>query len=114
MKAAKIILVILVISALIGWVRGGHGPEHIARSLPFCGGHKPGLYDIGGLAVIGLLLWGLARLRNTGKPDESEEETPEPETPEGPDEEEADAGAEESASQPEDPASDQEDQDGSN
>lgn len=70
MKAAKIIGVILLLGALIGWVRHGQDVGHIARSLPFCGGHKPGFYDLGALAVLGLVLWGLSRLRNAGKSDD--------------------------------------------
>jgi len=110
MKAAKIILVILVISALIGWVRGGHGPEHIAKTLPFCGGHRPGLYDLGGLAMLGLCLWGLARLRNARQADETEEELPLEETQEDPVVEEDD----DQTSQRQQDDEQQDDQDGSN
>ena len=67
MKAAKIVVVILLVGGLICWARHGHEVGHIARSLPFCGGHKPGLYDLGGLALLGLALWGLSRLRNATK-----------------------------------------------
>ena len=75
MKTAKIIVVILIVGAVIGWARHGHDVGHIAKSLPFCGGHKPGVYDLGGLAMLGLCLWGLSRLRNAGKSDDSDDES---------------------------------------
>jgi hypothetical protein len=74
MKAAKIVLVLLVISALIGVVRSGRGLGHIGRVLPFCSGGEPGLYDFGALAVIAIALWGIARMYRAGKDTDDEPE----------------------------------------
>ena len=63
MKAAKIAVVIVVISCLIAWCRSSFDFGHIARSLPFSGGHRPGIYDVGAVVILLLLLWGLSRLR---------------------------------------------------
>jgi hypothetical protein len=65
-KAAKVILVLLVISALIGVVRSGRGLGHIGRVLPFCSGGEPGLYDFGALAIIAIALWGIVRMYRAG------------------------------------------------
>jgi len=62
MKAAKIALILIGMVALMCWVRGGAGFD-IAKALPFCGGHEPGIYDIGAIAVILLLFWGLGRTK---------------------------------------------------
>ncbi len=73
-KTVQVVLVILLIAALIGWVRNGRDVGPIARCLPFCGGHRPAFYDLGGLAMLGLGIWGLARLKNAGKADDSQDE----------------------------------------
>jgi hypothetical protein len=75
MKAAKVILVVLVVGALIGWVRQENSVGHIVRCLPFCGGHKPAIYDFGGLVLLGLVLWGLSRLKNAGKGGTADEDS---------------------------------------
>jgi hypothetical protein len=67
MRLAKITLVLIAIAALINWVRAGHDFGHIARCLPFCGGHRPGFCDVGALALLGLAAWGLARLNRPSK-----------------------------------------------
>ena len=74
MKAAKIILVLLVISALIGFVRSGRDLGHIGRVLPFCSGGAPGLYDFAALAVVAIALWGIARMYRAGKDADDEPE----------------------------------------
>ncbi len=63
MKAAKIAVVIVVISSLVVWCRSSFDFGHIARSLPFSGGHRPGIYDVSAVAVLLLLLWGFSRLK---------------------------------------------------
>ena len=73
MKAAKITVVIVVISSAILWCRSSWDFGHIARSLPFSGGHQPGIYDIGALAILVLLLWGFSRLKNGARPAEQSE-----------------------------------------
>ncbi len=63
MRAAKIAVVIVVISSLVVWCRSSFDFGHIARSLPFGGGHRPGIFDVGAVMMLLLGLWGLSRLR---------------------------------------------------
>ncbi len=63
MKAAKIAVVVVVISSLAVWCRSSFDFGHIARSLPFSGGHRPGIFDVGAVVMLLLGLWGLSRLR---------------------------------------------------
>ena len=74
MKYAKLAVALIIISSLILWVRRSVDFGHIARSLPFSSGHRPGIYDVGSIVVILLVLWGLSRLRNTAKRSEEAEE----------------------------------------
>ena len=69
MKTVKIILILLVTSLLILWVRGGEGSD-IRRTLPLVN-EKPALYQLGGLAMVGLLLMGLYRLNRSAQTDQS-------------------------------------------
>lgn len=62
MKAAKIILVVLGIAALINFIRAG-AHFSLPRVLPFAGGFPPSFYDVAAIALILLLFWGLARLQ---------------------------------------------------
>ena len=61
MRIFFITLVLILLVAIMVWVRSGDG-FHIARVLPFCGGHEPGLYDVAALGVILILLLGLKQL----------------------------------------------------
>jgi hypothetical protein len=65
MKIVKIILILLVVSAAINFVRGDHRFP-LPQVLPFCGGHEASiLYDlICGFGLIGLGIWGLNRLKH--------------------------------------------------
>jgi hypothetical protein len=67
MRLAKIVVVLIVIAALITWVRAGTNFGHIVRCLPFLGGHKPGFYDVGALTLLGLAVWGISRLGRSRK-----------------------------------------------
>jgi len=81
MTAAKIIAIIIVTFALIGFVRGGE-TFHIAKALPFCSGGRPGLYDFTAGGLIAVMFWGIGRLGRIGTGDDEtpeEEEEPEPE-----------------------------------
>ena len=78
MKAAKIVLVLLVTMGLVVFVRGGRDFS-LAKALPFCGGHKPGFYDFGALALLALAAWGLTRLH---RPSRAEDPTPSDTEPE--------------------------------
>jgi len=68
MKLLKVILIILLISLFINFIRGG-STFHIAKTLPFCGGFDPSFYDVGALCLILLLIWGLFRLWALGRND---------------------------------------------
>ena len=61
MKAAKIALVVVFISALIVWVRGGQPSVHPAKLLPFLGGHRVSIYDFGAVAMILMTVVALTR-----------------------------------------------------
>ena len=74
MKYAKLVVALIIISGLILWCRRSVDFGHIARSLPFSGGHRPGIYDVGSIVVILLVLWGLSRLRSAGKRSEEAED----------------------------------------
>ena len=68
MKAAKVILIILFFSALICFVRGDL-TFPLVQTLPFCGGPRPGKYEIAACILVILLLWGLARLKRLHRDD---------------------------------------------
>ena len=62
MKAAKIIIVLIVAYVLIKWIAGNE-EFALPTILPFLGGHEPDFwYDIGGIALIVIALLGLRRL----------------------------------------------------
>ena len=73
MKAATILIIVIVALAVIGWIMQDTD-FHIAESLPFCSGEKPNFYDIGALALLTLLVWGLARLAKRRRDDDDEDE----------------------------------------
>ena len=71
MTAAKITMILVAIFSLIFWVRSDHGDlGNLVKTLPFCGGHKPSVYDVGAVALIVLLFWGLSRLKGSGQTDD--------------------------------------------
>ena len=77
MRAVMIALALLMIAGLINFVRGGD--FHIAKTLPFCGGHEPGLYDVGAVIMIIIAIWGIRRVvrnadRDSKTPDHHTEE----------------------------------------
>jgi hypothetical protein len=61
MREAKIVLVIILIAVLINAVRGDFR-YHLLHTFPFLGRQPPGMYDVAGVAMILIALWGLARL----------------------------------------------------
>ena len=67
MRYAKLAVVVVIICSVLVWVRRSVDFGHIARSLPFSSGHRPGIYDVGAIVIILLVLWGLSRLRSTGE-----------------------------------------------
>ncbi|MFA6132818.1 MAG: hypothetical protein WC869_02235 [Phycisphaerae bacterium] len=80
MRLAKITIVLIIIAALIGWIRDEHTLGHIAKCLPFCSGAKPSFFDFGAVAMVILAIWGLARLKRHGDDGNSgpEDAWPEP------------------------------------
>lgn len=77
MKAyVKILIIITVTFGLIVWIRNSFDFGHIAKTLPFCGGHEPGIYDFGAVALIVLMFWGFSRLsRDSETEDDTYEES---------------------------------------
>ena len=75
MKIAKIVLIVTIAAAVITWLRAGEDFP-LPRVLPFCGGYPPSaLYDvIGGIGIVLIFLWGLARLRRRERSDDDESE----------------------------------------
>ena len=61
MREAKIVLVVILISVLIIAVRGDFR-YHLLHTFPFLGGQLPGIYDVGGVGMIIIFLYGWARL----------------------------------------------------
>ena len=64
MKAVKIALIIVFISLLIAWVRGG-ADMPIQQVFPLLGGHRPDIYDLAGIVMLLITCWGLKRLHRT-------------------------------------------------
>jgi hypothetical protein len=61
MKVVWTVLVIVLLAGVICWVREGAGFS-VLQALPLLGGHAPGLFDVGGVALIVITIWGLRRL----------------------------------------------------
>ena len=71
-RMAKILLVLLVSLAVLGWLRADGSYDFDIRSIiPFMRGSEVGLHDWGGLILIGLGVWGLGRLCGPPKEDDS-------------------------------------------
>jgi len=64
MKAAQIIILILLISCLINWCREGHFSESIFRTLPYLGGKEISFFDLAGILCIGWVIYRIVRLKN--------------------------------------------------
>ena len=62
MKAVKLCLAFLCGVTAINFIRSGDDFP-IARVLPFCGGDPVDIYDGAGLILLGMLLWGIMRLK---------------------------------------------------
>ena len=62
MKAAKIVVVLILMFAMIRWIAGNE-EFALPTILPFLGGHEPDFwYDMGGIVLIIIVLLGLRRL----------------------------------------------------
>ena len=63
MKVVWTVLIVVLIAALICWVREG-ADFNIVTALPLLGGRPPGCGDVGALALLAITGWGVARLWN--------------------------------------------------
>jgi len=61
MKEARIVLILILFGTLIHAVRGD-ADFSLPHVIPFMGGRRPGEYDLMGIAMILIFLWGMARL----------------------------------------------------
>jgi len=65
MRAAKLTIILILILALMIWVRSsGRDLGHLAKIIPFCSGNPPSLYDFGALALVILCIAALRRLKH--------------------------------------------------
>lgn len=62
MKAFWIVLIVLLIAALIVWVRAGAG-FHVLHTLPLLGGARPSwLWDGAAVVMLAIAVWGIWRV----------------------------------------------------
>jgi hypothetical protein len=61
MKTVKLILIVMLGSSIILWVRSGED-FHIAKVFPLLGGYEPGTYDIAAAALCLIAFIGWRRL----------------------------------------------------
>ena len=61
MKVTKVVLAIVIGMLLIKTVSSEYDFK-LPMVLPFMGGSKPGMYEIGGIVVILIAIWGIGRL----------------------------------------------------
>jgi len=61
MKVTKVVLAIVIGVLLIKTVSSEYDFK-LPMVLPFMGGSKPGIYEIGGIVVILIAIWGIGRL----------------------------------------------------
>ena len=70
MRAIKVILIILVASIVINFIKSDR-TFHIAKSLPFSNfQEKIDKYDWAGVAALGIIAWGIYRLNRKREDDE--------------------------------------------
>jgi len=78
MKPAAVTAILVLALALLAWIRAGDDFD-IRSILPLLGGNEINIYDLGGLLMLVIAGWGLARLmygRGGEKPDEEEFDEP--------------------------------------
>ena len=69
MKWVLITIIVLTITVLITWVRGGES-FHLAQVFPFLGGYEPDIYDAGSLILILITISGLRRIAKRRRDDD--------------------------------------------
>ena len=62
MKLAAVTFIVITIVCLILWVAQGGQVPHPAKLLPFIGGYKPSLFDIGALVMIAVAVSAIVGL----------------------------------------------------
>ena len=62
-RLMAIVLIVVLASAVINWVRTDATPWHIVQAMPLLGGYRPGVYDLAGAVMLLIMAWGLWRLR---------------------------------------------------
>ena len=62
MKTVTVVVLLVITCAVINYMRAGHYSGPLPRVLPFLGGDNISFHDLGGLACIGIAIWGLLRL----------------------------------------------------
>ena len=53
--------VVLLTATIVNWIRHGEGFS-IVQTLPFLGGHRTGIYDVAGIMMLLITIWGARRL----------------------------------------------------
>jgi len=67
MRLIQLTLIVLIAVAVFSFITNGQ-IFHLSRVLPFCsGGGIDTPYEIGGLVMLGLFLWGLYRLKRNNR-----------------------------------------------
>ena len=61
MKATKVVLTIVILIILIKAVSADFDFK-LPMVLPFMGGSRPGIYEIGGVIILLIAIWGINRL----------------------------------------------------
>jgi hypothetical protein len=61
MRIVWTVLIVVLIAALICWVRSGSA-FNVVQALPLLGGHPPGIFDLGAFVMILITIWGVRRL----------------------------------------------------
>ena len=66
MKVVAITAIVIVITCLMVYVRGGED-FHLAQALPFCHGGPADVFDIGGCIMLAITISALARILRTDR-----------------------------------------------
>ena len=68
-KTFKITLIVLIAATVIIWLRDGQ-EFSLPELVPIFGGHELSRYDLGGLILIVIMVWGYARLKRMNRDDD--------------------------------------------
>lgn len=71
MRVAVITFIVIVMIALVGWILTGTGIDHPAQLLPLVSGFElNSVYEVGGIAMVLIFLWGVIRMVRQSREDE--------------------------------------------